>query len=145
MQIDNRRSISTCGLLTREDSQLGLQCSGSEWRDLRAAWQPMFFSGSLENYVPIFDRAATLMTEEMSLGCCRPSVAWHTLPHPGHEPQHHWPGCLWVGIPPFDAYMPSTLLYYLSISCISIISEVPHSPANQRIKSEMRCPRRSDD
>jgi len=41
-------------------------CSGSEWRDLRAAWQPMFFTGSLENYMPIFDRAATLLTEELS-------------------------------------------------------------------------------
>ena len=39
---------------------------GSEWQDLRAAWQPMFFTGSLENYVGIFDKAAKLLTEEIS-------------------------------------------------------------------------------
>jgi cytochrome P450 len=33
---------------------------------LRAAWQPIFFTGSLENYMPIFDKAATLLAEEMS-------------------------------------------------------------------------------
>ncbi len=41
-------------------------CRGSKWRNMRATWQPMFFTGSLEKYVPIFDRAALLLAEEIS-------------------------------------------------------------------------------
>ena len=39
---------------------------GEEWKGLRATWQPMFYTGSLEKCLPIFDRAAKFFVEELS-------------------------------------------------------------------------------
>ena len=39
---------------------------GEEWKSLRAAWQPMFYTGSLKKCIPIFDRAAKFFLEELS-------------------------------------------------------------------------------
>jgi len=53
---------------------------GTEWRDVRAAWQPMFFTGSLENYVPVFERAASLLAEELSWAAAKgEAVNIHSL------------------------------------------------------------------
>jgi len=61
----NRGSVMPAKIRAQNEASI-LWKSGTEWRDLRAAWQPMFFTGSLENYMPIFERAANFLAEELS-------------------------------------------------------------------------------